>query len=113
MICVHSTVYVVLDGANIATLKEKTRSIRRLAIAIDYFDQIQHKHLCSLQCVAFLPNHWLNVKPVDGVGNGAMEMDDWSQLQALVDREKVVLTPSHVRARWSCVQTPRLTNVRA
>ncbi|TMW56731.1 hypothetical protein Poli38472_006741 [Pythium oligandrum] len=91
-----TSICVVIDGPNVACRRDKSTSMARLAAAIDYFDDMQSNGTQSVRCVAFVPNFWLHVKPADkSSGNGAMETDDWALLQQLVDKERVILTPSH------------------
>lgn len=95
---------VVIDGANVACQKDGKPSISLLAAAIDYFHSLAPSVLAAggLKCVAFVPNFWLNVKPVNGGGgNGAMETDDWALLKMLVDKDHVTLTPSQVQTHMT------------
>lgn len=90
---------VVIDGANVACQKDGKVHIPKLAAAIKYFRSLElAAGRYPVNCVAFAPNFWLNVKPSPGSAgpkeNGTMETDDWALLNQLVHQDHVILTPS-------------------
>ncbi|KAE9007999.1 hypothetical protein PF005_g7586 [Phytophthora fragariae] len=89
-------VVVVIDGANVSCQKDGKARISKLAAAIQYFRSLGvASGRYPVNCVAFAPNFWLNVKPTPGAReNGAMETDDWTLLNELVQKDHVILTPS-------------------
>ncbi|CAH0475368.1 unnamed protein product [Peronospora belbahrii] len=90
---------IVIDGANVACQKGGKAHIPNLVAAIQFFQSLKPAvGRFPIKCVAFIPNFWLNVKPVsDSVKsreNGIMETDEWLLLNNLVEKNYVVLTPS-------------------
>ncbi|KDO26818.1 hypothetical protein SPRG_08108 [Saprolegnia parasitica CBS 223.65] len=84
---------VVLDAANIATLVRGTVRIDRLQSALDHFDAL------GVRVIAFAPGYWLRSKtstPRTRQCSPEMENDQRAEMalvQALVEAEKIVLTP--------------------
>ncbi|KAI9914986.1 hypothetical protein PsorP6_008605 [Peronosclerospora sorghi] len=90
---------VVIDGANVACQKDGNPHIPSLAVAIQYFRSLEAVGgRYHIKCVAFVPNYWLNVKPIPRSAgpqeNGAMETEDWTLLNEMVQKGFVILTPS-------------------
>ncbi|ETV81543.1 hypothetical protein, variant 1 [Aphanomyces astaci] len=72
---------VVLDAANVATVSSGILRVQRLEAALEYFQRL------NVRCIAFAPRYW-----VDGLQ--VFEDDATkSTLRALVDTDKLVLTP--------------------
>lgn len=87
---------MVIDGANVSCQKDGKAHIPKLAAAIQYFRALgPASGRYPVKCVAFAPNFWL---PTPGGAapreNGAMETDDWTLLNELVQKDHVILTPS-------------------
>ncbi|EQC28684.1 hypothetical protein SDRG_13559 [Saprolegnia diclina VS20] len=84
---------VVLDAANIATLVRGTVRTDRLQSALDHFDAL------GVRVIAFAPGYWLRSKtstPRTRQCSAEMESDQRAEMalvQALVEAEKIVLTP--------------------
>ena len=79
-----------------ACQKDGKAHITKLAAAIHFFRTLELE--VGVKCIAFVPNFWLNVKPLpDAAGlreNEAMEKSDRTLLNELVHKDYVVLTPS-------------------
>ncbi|OQR93572.1 dnaJ-like subfamily C member 25-like [Achlya hypogyna] len=85
---------VVLDAANIATLTRGTVRVQRLVSALDHFEAL------GVRVIAFAPGYWIRSKaptprtrPLSTVETEMDQRTEMALVQALVDQERVVLTP--------------------